>query len=581
MRKQEYDFWEKVKKSFLISIIVIGGLFMILFFYIYNNNNKEQQMYSLRQNYEQNYANLQMTVDRINGLAKQLSAGYALEKQQVFRKESASDEKQKFEELTEYTDSMEFAMQDINIHYYIDDDFTMVHKNGLHYRPIGCIREKSWYRKLVENNGKSVWFSYQADEYNPGIISLALARNITNQDDYTDSIGILVIFQQADGLKSSLVEIAEEQCIFIEDAQGKILACNDYELLENYSFVREYEEMIMNEYMVFPYQGEKYLLKRNEVKNTGIYLVSVVPYQYVSNVTKNTARVVILCYFAIMIIFYYYIVYMSKRLTTPLTQLTKLISESTREEKLHQLEVESQVNEIKMLVEAYNTLIEKIDYLLKQQYQLGEDKKQAELMALQSQINPHFLYNTLDMVNWMAEKNEKENVQLVIQKMSEFYRLALSKGKNEITIGEEIKLCETYLAIQQMRFRGRINYSKDVEDSILSYAIPKITLQPFVENAIIHGINVSPEGRGNITIYGWCEEDRIILAVTDDGVGMSQEESVWDNKKKGSHYGMKNIQKRLSVFYKEEIKLEIESTLGIGTCISINIPERLLGKEEE
>lgn len=339
--------------------------------------------------------------------------------------------------------------------------------------------------------------------------------------------------------------------------------------------------MIMNEYMVFPYQGEKYLLKRNEVKNTGIYLVSVVPYQYVSNVTKNTARVVILCYFAIMIIFYYYIVYMSKRLTTPLTQLTKLISESTREEKLHQLEVESQVNEIKMLVEAYNTLIEKIDYLLKQQYQLGEDKKQAELMALQSQINPHFLYNTLDMVNWMAEKNEKENVQLVIQKMSEFYRLALSKGKNEITIGEEIKLCETYLAIQQMRFRGRINYSKDVEDSILSYAIPKITLQPFVENAIIHGINVSPEGRGNITIYGWCEEDRIILAVTDDGVGMSQEESVWDNKKKGSHYGMKNIQKRLSVFYKEEIKLEIESTLGIGTCISINIPERLLGEEEE
>ena len=132
-----------------------------------------------------------------------------------------------------------------------------------------------------------------------------------------------------------------------------------------------------------------------------------------------------------------------------------------------------------------------------------------------------------------------------------------------------------------MRFRGRINYSKDVEDSILSYAIPKITLQPFVENAIIHGINVSPEGRGNITIYGWCEEDRIILAVTDDGVGMSQEESVWDNKKKGSHYGMKNIQKRLSVFYKEEIKLEIESTLGIGTCISINIPERLLGEEEE
>ena len=225
-----------------------------------------------------------------------------------------------------------------------------------------------------------------------------------------------------------------------------------------------------------------------------------------------------------------------------------------------------------MLVDAYNMLIQKIEVLLKQQYQLGKEKKQAELMALQSQINPHFLYNTLEMVNWMAERNEKENVQTVIQKMSQFYRLVLSKGRDIVTIKEEITLCETYLAIQQMRFQGRIRYERDIEDDILEYLIPKITLQPFVENAIIHGITASTEGRGTLSISGWEEDGRIILAVMDDGAGMAEEDKE-KSPSKGSHYGMKNIGQRLSVFYQEEIKMEIESTKGIGTCVSINIPK--------
>ena len=115
-------------------------------------------------------------------------------------------------------------------------------------------------------------------------------------------------------------------------------------------------------------------------------------------------------------------------------------------------------------------------------------------------------------------------MQTVIQKMSTFYRLVLSKGKDIVTIREELALCETYLTIQQMRFQGRIQYERDVDDEILDYLIPKITLQPFVENAILHGIIASIEGRGTLSINGWEEDGRIILAVMDDGAGMAEED---------------------------------------------------------
>ena len=144
----------------------------------------------------------------------------------------------------------------------------------------------------------------------------------------------------------------------------------------------------------------------------------------------------------------------------------------------------SRKDEIGMLHKGFNDMAVEINDLIEKNYVNELLKKEAQLKTLESQMDPHFLYNTLEMVNWMAERNEKENVQTVIQKMSTFYRLVLSKGKDIVTIREELALCETYLTIQQMRFQGRIQYERDVDDEILDYLIPKITLQPFVENAI-------------------------------------------------------------------------------------------------
>jgi two-component system sensor histidine kinase YesM len=265
-----------------------------------------------------------------------------------------------------------------------------------------------------------------------------------------------------------------------------------------------------------------------------------------------------------------FIIYtIAKSISKPIVLLSHKMKD-VKKRKLEKLEIKEQKDEIGNLVTSYNYMVDEIQSLLLQQFELGQEKKGAELMALQSQINPHFLYNTLDMINWMAKKNEEENIRDTVEALSKYYRLILNKGEDIITIRDELELCKAYITIQQKRFKQRIQFEIDVEDSILMYLIPKITLQPLLENAIIHGISESPSGTGTIIISGWEEDDKLILAVTDDGVGMDSVEGI-ENKHKGSHYGISNIEMRLTLFYGMKQCISYESTKGVGTCVSLNI----------
>ena len=571
MKRLSSDLEKRVKVSFLIGVFIIVSLLLATFYVVYRVNLEKQQMYSLNQNYTQNYEGISSNVERMEKLSRQFSVGLSLEMMQIFGEDSLKDDMAMFEDLTEYTNTLEFSMGDISIFYYIDDDFVVVHQNGLHYRPIKSIESEDWYEKLKENNGRNTWFSFQKDEYFPENKTLSLARYITDSNDYRNQIGVLVFSMDTSTLLRSFTKITEQQVMYLADENGTIIASSEA-FENNPKWGQESNsQSSMDACEVWKNEQGKFLIRRCEIDDTGIYLVSLVPYEYMGAIYKSFLFWVLGGYFLILLLAAFYISFMSKRLTIPLKKLAESISTATVSGKLECLEIDSTEKEICTLVDAYNMLIQKIEILLKQQYSLGKEKQQAELMALQSQINPHFLYNTLEMVNWMAERNEKENVQTVIQKMSTFYRLVLSKGKDIVTIREELALCETYLTIQQMRFQGRIQYERDVDDEILDYLIPKITLQPFVENAILHGIIASIEGRGTLSINGWEEDGRIILAVMDDGAGMAEEDREKSNSK-GSHYGMKNIGLRLSVYYQEDIKIEVESTKGVGTCVSINIP---------
>ncbi|MNV35278.1 Sensor histidine kinase YehU [compost metagenome] len=242
-----------------------------------------------------------------------------------------------------------------------------------------------------------------------------------------------------------------------------------------------------------------------------------------------------------------------------------------RNGELRKLDIEPRQDEIGRLVSSYNYMVNSVQELLREQYRLGVEKTGAELKALQSQINPHFLYNTLDMLNWMAQRGERANIQQVVYALSDYYKLILSKGEDFVTLKDEIRMSSIYVEIQQKRFKNRFDFKADIEEEALVCMLPKITLQPLVENSIVHGIAEKPDGKGIISIRAVINNNRLVLTIEDDGIGIGNKQ---DRKPetRGSGYGVKNIEKRLELYFGEQHCIRFESNPGEGTRVVIDVP---------
>ncbi len=551
---------------FKISLLVLAvgiipsGAILILSLNRIQKQNIEQQLYSINQGYEQILLSVKDKMDSAHNIAMLLAVNDIYNTGTIFSDETDEIAKQldNFNRINSYSYGMELAFDSCEVTYYINDDFQIVNNFSSRFHSINDITDEKWYQELNEN--ETVWASVEG--------KLSIARNLYSQDDYTMKVGVLVVSLDSDMLEELLINSEKEQIFFIVDADSNVLLTNDSEHYYSSILLDNNSEYYCDEFKMVETDVDNYYYRYSEISDSDIYLFSIVPsdsLKRANNEVMDQTRYMYILMAALIII-----------LIAPITRLTtkklKLIGDTMEEMKDGSLKKITsdggEKDEISLLIHKYNDMVDTVEESLKQQYALGEEKKDAELRALQSQINPHFLYNTLDMINWMAQKNEKDNVKEVIQAMSKFYRMTLSKGEDIIAIRDELNMCEAYMNIQKKRFKGRINYIQNVEEDIYDCLIPKITLQPIIENAIVHGINEKKDLRGMIRVDGWQEDGRVILSVTDDGVGFHKD----DNTGNGSHYGMKNIQKRLEVFYDEKIELQVESTVGIGTCVIINIP---------
>lgn len=204
----------------------------------------------------------------------------------------------------------------------------------------------------------------------------------------------------------------------------------------------------------------------------------------------------------------------------------------------------------------------------------------SEFKALQAQINPHFLYNTLDMINWLSQSGKREEVSTAIQALSKFYKLTLNKGNTTVRLEDELIHVSLYVKLQNMRYNDKINFIVDIQDELLDYEMPKLILQPIVENSIQHGIFGKESKEGTIVITGWLEQEDLIFIVSDDGVGITGDKldsilSGNGDSSTGSNIGIYNTHKRLQLFYDTQFGLSYQSTPGIGTEVTIRIPARL------
>ncbi|GMQ59888.1 sensor histidine kinase [Vallitalea sediminicola] len=237
-------------------------------------------------------------------------------------------------------------------------------------------------------------------------------------------------------------------------------------------------------------------------------------------------------------------------------------------------------DEFGILYRSYNTMVRKIQNLINEVYIQSLLKKEAEMKALQNQINPHFLYNTLDVLHWMVKTNNGEDACDIIFSLANFYRLVLSKGKNIVKISESLSLINHYLVIQKNNFRKNFTYSIDVREEILNYNIPKLVLQPIVENSIIHGFN--NKDHKVLNIKGNIEGEYIILKVWDNGVGISEDKLNKINRdfqignyNTDGNFALQNINQQIIHMYGKGCGLYIESQEKEGTCVSIKITKQI------
>ena len=230
-------------------------------------------------------------------------------------------------------------------------------------------------------------------------------------------------------------------------------------------------------------------------------------------------------------------------------------------------------DEVGSLIRGFGSMLGEINRLIHEVYESKLTQRKSEMTALQAQINPHFLYNSLSLINWKALEAGQQDISKITLALSSFYRTSLNRGKNVLTIEKEIENMKSYLEIQLCMHDNDFDVIMDIDEEILPYQTLNLLLQPLVENAIDHGIDLKEEGRGYIKIIGRKDDQNIYLTVEDNGVGIEPEllSSILEFKTKG--YGVRNVNQRVQLYYGEEYCLKIESEVGKGTRCTINIPQ--------
>ena len=235
-------------------------------------------------------------------------------------------------------------------------------------------------------------------------------------------------------------------------------------------------------------------------------------------------------------------------------------------------------DEIGELTSTYNYMIHSMQELIEKEYLLGQETKTAELKILQAQINPHFLYNTLDMIQWFAEEGMLTQIEDAVSSLATFYRLSLSNGKEFIPLREEAEHVRSYIRLQKLRFPDTFIYEEEFDNDLMEYLIPKTTLQPLVENAITHGLQESKKIPGHLSIRIEKENGKtIIIRITDDGIGMKKSPLTMPNGgtvqgKNGHGYGIHNVSSRLTLLYGPGYGLSFENNTPEGTIAIVRLP---------
>lgn len=449
-----------------------------------------------------------------------------------------------------------------------------------------ALQKSGLYEQAVEKKGEEIWIRQDQEDgelYQTNYTTkLVLCREIYDfaKKKKLAFISIGISEDKVRELCSSVLQ-EEEEGVYLLNQEGAIIAA--YGKTDNSAAYLGDNYKMLSEGQKGVFGGKQFFVK--EIENSGCYVGKAVPQQTFWTMFLEISYVPVVLMLGVLLGILPVILFVSRVISRPLENLGDAMQQFQQGDFKQQLKVESN-DEVGQVAQCFNHMVSEIEQLINKNYIMVLKKRESELAVLQAKINPHFLYNALDSIYWQAMSADDEETAESIYELSQLFRLVLGNGKEIVTVEAELQLLQRYLEIQKLRFMRQLEYHFDVEPEILQEKIPKLILQPFVENAVIHGMEKQEEAC-EITISGHLEDRFLKFQVRDTGVGVTEEQlkKIWEpetNKAYSSQrigrYAIYNVKERLRLKYGDAFQLKIESKVGKGTQVTLVIP---VGKEEE
>lgn len=431
--------------------------------------------------------------------------------------------------------------------------------------------KEDWYIESIHNTmpvltgARMQSFSSDKDNW-----VISVSTEITG--DSGDNLGVLLMDMEYSVIEDHLrsLDLGREGYVFLLNDKGEPVYHKDTSYFSNPDKKRQLLE-IQSSGDGYDKAGNR-LTYQTRIGNAGWTMIGVVSLDTLRMLEQQLFEAVLLTGGLLFFMVLLFGTLFARRLSNPIADLEHGMSEI---EKLAEVHVrKNSFYEVELLAGNYNRMIHRIRGLMDEISEKEKTLRHAELNALVSQINPHFLYNTLDTIVWMAEFNDSSRVIALTKSLAAFFRLSLSGGRKLITVEDELEHVRQYLYIQKERYEEKLNYVIDAPGNLLDYTVPKILLQPIVENSIYHGIKPL-NGPGQVTITVQEEGERLIFTVTDNGVGYDPAAVTADGSPRLGSVGLKNVDERLKLYYGPEYGVTIRSAPGAGCRVRLMVGKHL------
>ena len=546
----------------LFCFLPVMLLFLLSFLQMRSIIDDKEKL-NLQSYLQQSVSSMDRTLDGYNSLSDYIAFDRTLA--EVFSMEYGTPYEQ-YEQLTQKVDPIlrsssyfHGGMQRITI--YTDNGMV---KHDTTVAPVSEIEETDWYQKTLEHPGINWFVNYQEK-------TLFSARKLAFSGA-REGVNILYMDVDYQKLFTPYAETLISECgLYITDQEGKLVFEESRFSGKNQNYDLTYSEFLEQR----DRGSTDYTILCEQSNTTGwtvwLYQPVGLAGEAMRPIVVMAGVTILICIFAAVLAYFI----TSGMVSGRIERLTRLMQE-VQEGSMDMQVGSDDRDEIGMLYRGFGSMMKRIRTLINEVYLGKITQKEAELKALQAQINPHFLYNTLSLINWKALAAGEEDISRMTLAMSTFYRTALNRGRNVLQVEAELSNTRAYLEIQSMLHDGDFDYEIEVQPEILQCESLNLILQPLVENAIHHGIEEKTDGRGKISVRGWKEENCVWFMVEDNGIGMEQEvaDKILTMESKG--YGVRNVDERIRLCYGEKYAMKVESVVGKGTKMTIHFPAKQL-----